>query len=162
MFWCSVLLLCLAPSLGGKFPGVAGLNAVMSNVTITPNPAAIDRFPLVILARFTATVEDDEVSGGSDSYLDAIVELCPPEPYADNCFVYPAGHFNRSAGVYHAQAKIATDFAWWQKPPGDFIKGQYTADFALCDGNCVRLKKPTILAEQKNWTLDVVTGTGTG
>jgi hypothetical protein len=77
-------------------------------------------------------------------------------------FIFPAGNFSRpSAGqklAIHAQAKIALDFAWWQRPPGDFTKGKYSADFALCDGPCAKwFKKPVILAEQTK-TLDVIPG----
>ena len=84
------------------------------------------------------------------NYLDMIVEVCPPHPYESHCFVFPAGHLNRSTtGTFHAEAKIATDNAWWSDhPPSDMTAGIYTTDIAICDGNCVKwLTKPIVLAE---------------
>ena len=141
----------------------------------------VDRFPFIIKIEFIATVtKSEEMKDIKDmkdnmkdtkdtkdaeqskqtqettsaaAYFDSIVEVCPPKPYTDHCFVFPAGKFNRSSGVYYATAKIATDNAWWSKEGGnDIIPGHYTTDLAICDGNCVKwLVKPTILAEMHGY-----------
>ena len=145
------LLLCLCGT-------VNGFTANITNITTSPNPAEIDRFPLMILVSFTVDVTSsslDAPAATPPTYLDSIVEVCPPHPYEDHCFVFPAGKLNRSAGHYHSQAKIAADNAWWLARPGDFTKGRYTTDLAVCDGNCVKwLQKPVILAETHS-TFDV-------
>ena len=148
----------------------ANITAIISNVTTTPVDIEVDRFPFIIKIEFIATVtKSEEMKDTKDTkdteqskqtqtttspaYFDSIVEVCPPKPYTDHCFVFPAGKFNRSSGVYYATAKIATDNAWWSKQGGnDIIPGHYTTDLAICDGNCVKwLVKPTILAEMHGY-----------
>ena len=152
-----LFLLLLTPS-AGAFKNVT---ASISNISYSPNPIEIDRFPFDITVSFTATVtavtdltkrapHEALPRSSLPNYLDMIVEVCPPHPYESHCFVFPAGHLNRSTtGTFHAEAKIATDNAWWSDhPPSDMTAGIYTTDIAICDGNCVKwLTKPIVLAE---------------
>ena len=149
-----ISIVCLIASTSANF------SATISNITTTPVDIEVDRFPFIIKIEFIATVTKSEemkdtkdTKDTSPAYFDSIVEVCPPKPYTDHCFVFPAGKFNRSSGVYYATAKIATDNAWWSKEGGnDIIPGHYTTDLAICDGNCVKwLVKPTILAEMHGY-----------
>lgn len=159
-----ILIVCLIASTSANF------SATISNTTTTPVDIEVDRFPFIIKIEFIATVtKSEEMKDTKDTkdteqskqtqtttspaYFDSIVEVCPPKPYTDHCFIFPAGKFNRSSGVYYATAKIATDNAWWNKKGGDdIIPGHYTTDLAICDGNCVKwLVKPTILAEMHGY-----------
>ena len=159
-----ISIVCLIASTSANY------TAIISNITTTPVDIEVDRFPFIIKIEFIATVtKSEEMKDTKDTkdteqskqtqtttspaYFDSIVEVCPPKPYTDHCFVFPAGKFNRSSGVYYATAKISTDNAWWRKQGGnDIIPGHYTTDLAICDGNCVKwLVKPTILAEMHGY-----------
>ena len=155
-----LLIVLLPAAIATLAAGGANTSAVITNVTFDPNPVNTGKFPLTIHATFVATLNIDNTAAHTPppAFLDSIVEVCPPHPYEDRCKVFNAGHFNRTAGVYTASAKIPTDFAWWQTPPGDFTLGKYTVDLALCDGLCVKgFKKPNILAETTS-SFEVVQG----
>ena len=120
MIYSLAPLLLLLPSLA------ASLNATITNMTVDPSPANTGRFPLLIHAGFTATVTGNSNHNFDQvppAFLDAIVEICPPHPFEDQCHIFKGGHFNRTSGVVTAIAEIATDFAWWEFPPGSLILG---------------------------------------
>ena len=83
--------------------------------------------PTVFHVTFTATVEGETHGQRRDdapAYFDAVVEVCRPAPSQSECTVKKAGRFEHAAGAYAAAAKVDSDFAWWQSPPGDLPAGE--------------------------------------